>query len=318
MDIVYPLIKTKDNNTELLFSLRSLSNISHGKVFIIGHKPEWVENVVHIPCDDPYSQKVCNAYHKIKKACLNDELSEDFILMNDDFYITEPTEIKYYHQGTIADHLERRRQMGHIKSRYCRSLQRAQDIFPQGLDYELHIPFIYNKKKFLALDFDLKNPPLLRSLYGNTYNVKGKQMEDVKYEYRDDIRIHGTFFSTDDRVLVFNDNFKYMKQLFNKPSPYENDKYFFTENGKVQVFFKKNVAPYKKGNVAFIPSHKAEYMEKHKWVDIVRNTSMADKPKIEKKPDYNKMTKPQLINLLKSLGKQTKTSMNKQTLIDLI
>ena len=50
MDIVY-LIKVDPENDseELRYSLRSLKNIPHQKVILVGEKPEWVTNVEFIP-----------------------------------------------------------------------------------------------------------------------------------------------------------------------------------------------------------------------------------------------------------------------------
>ena len=51
-DIYYPVIKSVNDNAELRFSLRSLKNIEHGNVYIVGYKPLWVKNVIHLPYND--------------------------------------------------------------------------------------------------------------------------------------------------------------------------------------------------------------------------------------------------------------------------
>ena len=68
MDIVYPIKKTIKNE-DLRYSLRSLCNIEHNKVFIIGELPDWVsEEVYYIPVQqnlDRYEATTNN----IKIAC---------------------------------------------------------------------------------------------------------------------------------------------------------------------------------------------------------------------------------------------------------
>jgi hypothetical protein len=93
MDVVYILREWYSDCLELRYSLRSLENIEHWKVFFIWWCPWWAKNIVHIKAADPYQVKSLNALHKIKIACSDERISDDFILMNDDFYITRPTNI---------------------------------------------------------------------------------------------------------------------------------------------------------------------------------------------------------------------------------
>ena len=47
MDIVY-VVGENERNESLKYSLRSLKNIPHDDVYIIGHKPAWVKNVKYV------------------------------------------------------------------------------------------------------------------------------------------------------------------------------------------------------------------------------------------------------------------------------
>jgi hypothetical protein len=103
MDIVYIYRHSRDDGRELRYSLRSLSNVPHGKVFIIGDKPKWTKGIVHVPASDPHGLKALNALHKITVACRDPRVSEDFVLMNDDFYVLKPIPgIPTLHRGTIS------------------------------------------------------------------------------------------------------------------------------------------------------------------------------------------------------------------------
>ena len=87
MDVVYPLAnlsKHKDD-FEIRYSLRSLNCQSWvDRVFLIGHKPEFLKDVIHIPCGDPYKNcKDANIINKILRACQED-VSDRFVVNSDD------------------------------------------------------------------------------------------------------------------------------------------------------------------------------------------------------------------------------------------
>ena len=79
MDIVY-LLKDSDVNEELTFSLRSLKNIPHDKVFLVGGFPANIdsEKVYHIPTYQGLN-KYNNTTNSLKTAANTKEISEDFI-----------------------------------------------------------------------------------------------------------------------------------------------------------------------------------------------------------------------------------------------
>ena len=88
MDALYVLGNSSEyDNLELRLSLRSLERNAKGleSVFIVGEKPRWIKNVVHIPVDDVYTREN-NVFRKILTACKLD-ISKNFFFMNDDFYI---------------------------------------------------------------------------------------------------------------------------------------------------------------------------------------------------------------------------------------
>ena len=92
MDVVYTLRNT-DECEEIIYSLRSLKNLPHDKVFIVGGCPKNInkEKVIYIPTLQNNS-KYKNTTNNLKIACLDNRLSSDFILMNDDFFIMSPIE----------------------------------------------------------------------------------------------------------------------------------------------------------------------------------------------------------------------------------
>lgn len=179
MDIVYILKDSSYNDyIELRYSLRSLVNIEHNNVYIVSRNlPDWVKNVKHIKCCDIYGTNQLNALNKIATAC-KENISEEFILMNDDFYILKPTEVPYLCNGTLKELINYR----NVKSDYTDCLKRTDKLFKNTINFEIHFPIIYNKQKFLDLynHYRLDNGYVLRSLYCNHYGIKGVENKDNK------------------------------------------------------------------------------------------------------------------------------------------
>ena len=164
--------------------LRSLSNIKDlGKVYVVGESPDWLQNVEFIPMTQG-AQKGVNTRNALIKACQSD-VSDDFILMADDIYITSPMdEIKLYHGGSLEEFLGK--YMSRFpKSYYTKKIEKTMGILiaDDAKHYELHVPMVINKHAALSL---LTNPELhgmmFRTLYGNTTLAgAGEYAKDVKY-----------------------------------------------------------------------------------------------------------------------------------------
>jgi hypothetical protein len=75
IDVVYILGKGSTwSDNEIRFSLRSVDiNLEHRGVFIIGDKPDFIntKHLTHIPAEDIHTEKLKNALHKLKIACLD-------------------------------------------------------------------------------------------------------------------------------------------------------------------------------------------------------------------------------------------------------
>ena len=154
------------------------------------------DKVKHFPCKDSSSSKTLNAWNKLRFICEQD-ISEDFILFNDDFYVMKPIDsIPYYHrgEGTLTNN----------RSGYFRQMDATFKLFDHPFNYENHVPFVYNRKKFLDLynHYDISKIYLHRSLYANHYKIEGVYLEDCKYRrYPDLVRnINRTFLSSNDRI----------------------------------------------------------------------------------------------------------------------
>lgn len=221
-DVVYIFRKWPLDSLELRLSLRSLKNIEYRDVYVIWDKPKWLQNVIHIPYIDQSNDKSLNALNKIKEICKTEWVSEDFILMNDDFYALRKTKVEYRHQWTIKKHIDRIVQQWQSGSKYFIGLLQTAWLFPDGLDYSLHRPMIYNKELFLKMvdKYNFSHWMLIRNIYWNEYNVGWKEVWDLKIEKYRDIGNEEWLSSWDDCIL--DPNFiEFMLGIFPYQSIYE-------------------------------------------------------------------------------------------------
>ena len=88
MDVVYIFKEDAENNSEdLRYSLRSLRNLPHNKVFIAGDKPAWATNIRHIPVAQTKT-KGENWSMNLSATVKSLEVSDNFLMMNDVSVIT--------------------------------------------------------------------------------------------------------------------------------------------------------------------------------------------------------------------------------------
>lgn len=221
MDIVYPFRGISD---ELRYSLRSLRNIPHNRVFLVGDKPDWVKNVIHLPTPK-HQNKLWDSNHNIAIACFNDQLDDDFILMNDDFFIVEPLEeVPVFHRGNIRDTI---RSFAGNRGPYVGGMVKAwRFLGDDALSYELHVPMYMNKQRYLEAFQIMEKNELpaghIRTLYGNIFEVGGTEIKDVKINHSEDPIPEGPFISSIDKAFRPNTGLReHIESLFPGPSPYE-------------------------------------------------------------------------------------------------
>lgn len=228
MDALYVLgNSSKYDNLELRLSLRSLEQNAKGleSVFIVGEKPCWIKNVVHLPVDDVYTREN-NVFRKILTACDYD-ISENFFFMNDDFFIMKPIDMEnypYFVNGEVVG-IKNPSRYQEIQNKTLVELQ-SKGI-TRVMDYRVHCPIIFNKQKFLMLENYYKKSKRERVgysprlLYGNLFVEDYIVADDCKLWGIDEIREtkQGCISTKDDCDDILNDLLK----IFNKPSKYEKD-----------------------------------------------------------------------------------------------
>lgn len=226
IDIVYPLKEDDSDYLELKYSLRSLKNYQHKNVYLVGGKPSWVKNVKHIPFNDSFLDPQHNVLRKLYAISKNDQISQRFILMNDDFFILRKVKkIHYFYTGTYYNFLKRQRSKG--ESSFLSSADKTWQMlanYPNPKNYGVHVPIMFDRNKLKSMMEGLGNKIYhLRSMYGNYYNVRGNKMNDVKAK---DIRTlnmlrNGTFISVTDDFFRSNHFSAYIHNQFPSKSEYE-------------------------------------------------------------------------------------------------
>jgi len=197
-DVVY--FTRSGRNEELRYSLRSLVNLPHGRVVLIGDVPRWYRGD-HIPFTTKGNKHLLTDLAMIE-ACENEELSDPFILMNDDFFIVKPIEkVPLLNIGTLAEVAGRYLvQVGRssYQQRMVSTRQRLEELgYEDPLCFEAHAPLVVHKKimrEALALGGGMK-----RSMYGALLGKRGRQVRDPKIVSATSPIPSGPFWSSGDR-----------------------------------------------------------------------------------------------------------------------
>ena len=203
-DVIYIL---RDGfNPELKYSLRSVEkNFPHKRVVFYGGKPKDIMPDLFVPYTQPGDTKWEKVRNTIEVLCKNDNLTEDFWLFNDDFFIMKKIEkpVNYY-DGTLQDRIKQIE--GRLFGRHSEYSDRLRHLvqtlqkagIENPLNYAHHTPMLINRKKMLDTLKKYPNEPMFRALYGNINKIGGENMPDVKfYRNRQPFPI-GAYVSTAD------------------------------------------------------------------------------------------------------------------------
>lgn len=243
IDIVIPLgyshqLSNQNNmiadNGDLRFCLRSiekhLSNV--GNVYIIGNRlPSWIKGIRQVIVGDKSGAEYheWNIYNKIRVVCSIEEISNDFLFMNDDHYLLNDfnaKEFPFFYDKQIKDYLTPRDSSYQFTKRNtCEIISKESKFF------DVHSPIIYNKESFAKLsrfNWTREYGYLIKSTYCAVNKIEGTQCEDLKitpvvsWDYLDKMIPGKQFFSTSDNcwdkdgALI-----TYMNEIYNTKSKWE-------------------------------------------------------------------------------------------------
>ena len=180
MDFVY--ICRNGDNEELRYSIRSVyKHVDTPNIWVVGGKPSWYTgNYVKT---DQKADKYKNVIGSLNAIVSNKDIQDDFILMNDDFYITKPiNKIQTYHGGKFQNKVDLFSK--NAKSSYYTSILKntIKELKNAGiqepLDYAIHVPIELNKDKLSTV---IRSRVSIRTMYGNMFSIGGKEIDDVKF-----------------------------------------------------------------------------------------------------------------------------------------
>lgn len=230
LDVVYFVSAFPKN--DLRYSIRSVAkNLEFNKLWIYGGKKYDINPDGYVRI---MNQKGATKWDKVRsmyrEVCLNDSITEDFIMFHDDFFIMKPIkEINPEHRGTFEAHISViEASFGNQLTEYTKILRHASETLLEGnksnLSYELHKPFIFNRKKLLYILDKYPREHCIRSIYGNYYQIGGEKTHDVKifnkepkFDYKKE-----PILSTDNSVITDgNEHWEYITNKFNERCKYE-------------------------------------------------------------------------------------------------
>ena len=186
-DIVY-ILKSDIQPDELRYSLRSVcKNFPYKRVWFYGGCPEGIKPDMMVE----FTQTGVNKWEKVnntlKAICKNGEITEDFWLFNDDFFIMKKlAKLEPMVGGSLYARCARIVKKYGRETSYAAQLQAtARELKARGydrLDYALHVPMLINRAKGLETLRAFKGFPMFRSLYGNMHEIGGVISKDVKIQ----------------------------------------------------------------------------------------------------------------------------------------
>ena len=224
-DIVYILKETLDTD-ELRYSLRSVeANFPHRFVWFVGGQPAGFKPDRALP----HQQTGANKWEHIRSSMLRiarePELSEEFFLFNDDFYVMKLQTGKFvnFTDKSLTWRIEDLKRTHIILNPYGHTLVKAREelkIKGKPLDnYEVHLPMLFNKALVPTV---LKcSSPQMRSIYGNINEIEHIQHDDVKVYDFDTVPDDPDYLSTTDKTFTQGKVGEYIRKTFPNPSRFE-------------------------------------------------------------------------------------------------
>lgn len=192
MDAVYVLGNgSQANNLELLCSINLLRKncLDLRNIYVVGNNPGFVGDFEVLAANDDYKFPWQNVYAKIKLAIKELDLSDKFILMNDDFFANEEfmaADLPYY------------------------AVKNGNGGINGINDFGIHAPYIIEKELFNTLPLNIVAPKdiSIRSFYSNFFRCPPTFVKDVIVREGEnmpsfDEQVQGQpWFSTDDHIFT--------------------------------------------------------------------------------------------------------------------
>lgn len=231
-DIVY-FLKQSPKNEELRYSLRSVEkNWQYRSVWFYGGCPDDIrpDNYVWMP------QRELTKWERVRgmlrAACMNDDITEDFWLFNDDFFVMKPMpeDMPPQCNKTLQDRIKSIEERHNGKTEYTEQLRHLVKTLEKAgkgmVDYTVHKPMLINRKKMLEVLDKFPQEPMFRALYGNYWEIGGESKHDMKiavpnYKHAVYALHNWEFISTGDSSFNGGTIGRYLRDKFDIKSRFE-------------------------------------------------------------------------------------------------
>jgi len=193
IDVVYVLgTGSRWNDNELRFSLRSLEkNLKEFRnIYVVGECPDFLQNVIHVPAVDIFEPAINadgNIITKVIAACEREELSDDFLFINDDHLVLQPVaaaDVPALHHGDMTTFAPDYWTLNYWRGRLKRTMQVLKEYNCSTLHFDCHTPIVFNKHLFPEImgrfNYSEGIGYTMKSLYGNAMYPDGEFLTDQK------------------------------------------------------------------------------------------------------------------------------------------
>lgn len=226
MDVVY-ILRNGIDSEELKYSLRSLKNFPHDKVWFFGGVPKGLKPDVQVA----FRQEGRNKWEKVRnsliRVCKTEELSSSFWLFNDDFFCMKPC--GYFppiFNGTLYSRIVEIEDKAKAMTPYSLQLRKTAELLDSKdmdvLNYAVHLPMLIDKQRALVVLDEFKTCPMFRSLYGNSCGIGGLFHKDVKiYDPKEEPDPDAYWLSTTNESFKRGRVGEYIRSVFKEESMYE-------------------------------------------------------------------------------------------------
>lgn len=204
IDVIIPLgtgCDWKEHN-ELKYCLRSIEKnlVDLGKVYVVGHKPNWLTNVIHIPAEDTLTRnKDGNIINKTLLACKHPQCSQQFMRISDDQILLQSCTIEHLqpgHSGDLKLYGKWRNQKW--LNRLKRTYEYLRDNDYTTFNYDIHIPFVANRDLFIQtwqnIDFESDIGYCINTMF---FNVNFSTFKNNEYIWQQKCTIEKPIYFQD-------------------------------------------------------------------------------------------------------------------------
>lgn len=193
MAVLVVPVRAAASNEWLRYALRSWCiNLPHAAVWLVGHRPHWVDGVGHIPTNQVGLSPWEATSVAMRAACEHPEIPDEFVWVDDDMFAVRPVEqVPVLHRGRLRNVADGRarsaaRTVDQYGPQLSGALERLEQLgYADPLCHELHVPLVVRREPMLeALEVAAGVDAAKRSIYAAVAGLEGEQVPDVKVSWR--------------------------------------------------------------------------------------------------------------------------------------